>query len=69
YHHQYLPDTIFYEPGAISKHNANLLQAMGHQTKELQRRYGNMQVVIWNKQSDTVSAASDPRGEAQARAQ
>jgi gamma-glutamyltranspeptidase/glutathione hydrolase len=69
YHHQYLPDTIFYEPGAISKHNANLLQTMGHNLKELQRRYGNMQIVIWNKQSDTVSAASDPRGEGQARVQ
>jgi gamma-glutamyltranspeptidase/glutathione hydrolase len=39
---------------------------MGQHLKELQRRYGNMQVVIWNKQSDTVSAASDPRGEGQA---
>ena len=69
YHHQYLPDTIFYESGAITKHNVNLLQTMGQHLKELQRRYGNMQVVIWNKQSDTVSAASDPRGEGQARVQ
>jgi gamma-glutamyltranspeptidase/glutathione hydrolase len=69
YHHQYLPDMIFYEPGAISEEHADLLQIMGHEIKALQRPYGDMQVVIWNKHADTVSAASDPRGEGQARVQ
>ncbi len=69
YHHQYLPDTIFYEAGAISEANVNLLQTMGHELKELQQPYGNMQVVIWNQRAGTVSAASDPRGEGQAQVQ
>ena len=66
YHHQYLPDMIFYEPGAISAEQAGNLQAMGHELKPLDQPYGNMQMVIWNKQTNVVTAASDPRGEGQA---
>lgn len=66
FHHQYLPDKIFYEPDAISETQVELLHSMGHELEQLERPYGNMQVVIWNKQTNTVSAASDPRGEGQA---
>ncbi|MDH3947353.1 MAG: gamma-glutamyltransferase [Gammaproteobacteria bacterium] len=66
YHHQYLPDMIFYEADAISDQRRVHLQAMGHELKALQQPYGNMQVVIWDKQANTVSAASDPRGEGKA---
>ncbi|MGW8229314.1 MAG: gamma-glutamyltransferase [Gammaproteobacteria bacterium] len=66
YHHQYLPDMIFYEPGAISAEQAGYLQAMGHELKPLDQPYGNMQLVIWDKQTKVVTAASDPRGEGQA---
>ena len=60
---------IFYEAGAINESNVGYLQSMGHELKELPRPYGNMQVVIWNKQANTVSAASDPRGEGKALVQ
>jgi gamma-glutamyltranspeptidase/glutathione hydrolase len=66
FHHQYLPDKIFYEPEAISDKQRVHLQAMGHELKALNQPYGNMQVVIWDKQANTVSAASDPRGEGKA---
>jgi len=66
YHHQYLPDVIFYEAGAISDEQARHLQTMGHELKLLQQPYGNMQMVIWNRQTNRVTAASDPRGEGQA---
>ena len=66
YHHQYLPDKIFYEPEAVSDKQRVHLQSMGHELKALQQPYGNMQVVIWDKQANTVSAASDPRGEGKA---
>ncbi len=66
FHHQYLPDKIFYEPEAISDQQRTHLQAMGHELKALQQPYGNMQVVIWDKQANRVSAASDPRGEGKA---
>jgi gamma-glutamyltranspeptidase/glutathione hydrolase len=63
YHHQYLPDMIFFEPGAIRDKSVGFLQAMGHDLKVLSQPYGNMQVVTWDKQANSVSAASDPRGE------
>jgi len=66
YHHQYLPDMLFYEPGAISDKQRVHLQSMGHELKALQQPYGNMQVVIWDKQANTVSSASDLRGEGKA---
>ena len=66
YHHQYLPDMIFYEAGAISEDNVEYLQSMGHKLKPLQQTYGNMHIVIWDKQTNTVRAASDPRGEGKA---
>ena len=66
YHHQYLPDVIFYEAGAISDEQARHLQTMGHELKLLQQPYGNMQMVIWNRQTNRVTSASDPRGEGQA---
>ena len=43
--------------------NVGYLQSMGHELKALQQPYGNMQVVIWDRQANKVSAASEPRGE------
>jgi len=38
------------------------LEAMGHHLKALQRDYGNMQAVYWDRREGKVLAASDPRG-------
>lgn len=62
YHHQYLPDKIFYESGAFSRKTINNLNHMGHVLEEKQSPYGNMQVVIKDKKTSRVSAASDKRG-------
>ena len=62
YHHQYLPDTVFYETDAINRKNINTLSAMGHLLEEKKSPYGNMQVVIKNKITSDVTAASDKRG-------
>lgn len=67
YHHQYLPDVVQFEAGALSGQEQEMLQGMGHTLKQLSRTYGNMQVVIWNRQTNTVTAASDPRGEGKAQ--
>ena len=69
YHHQYLPDMIFHEPNAISGADIRHLQDKGHELKALSQTYGNMQVVIWNKHANRVTAASDPRGEGNALVQ
>ncbi|MFQ5761245.1 MAG: gamma-glutamyltransferase [Acidiferrobacterales bacterium] len=63
FHHQYLPDTVVYEPGAFSAVDLQALRDLGHQLKEREQPYGNMQIVFWDKRGNQVDAASDPRGE------
>ena len=63
YHHQYLPDVIQYEPNAFSPKLVKTLKQLGHKLKPLENTFGNMHVVIWDKQENKVSAASDLRGE------
>jgi gamma-glutamyltranspeptidase/glutathione hydrolase len=62
FHHQFLPDVIQYEPGALTPTVVTALQAQGHQLKELGHSYGNMQLVWWDKRRQRAAAASDPRG-------
>ncbi len=61
-HHQYLPDVVQYEPGAIAPLAELLLMDMGYELKELEGRFGNLQAIYWDKTQGTVRAASDPRG-------
>ena len=62
-HHQYLPDRLSAERGALSPGLAEALRARGHAVEELERTWGNMQVAIWNRTTGEVSGASDPRSE------
>lgn len=62
FHHQYLPDVIYYEPGVFEPDIVRELENMGHKLKQLDSSFGNMQVVVINKRSGKVEAASDPRG-------
>ena len=61
FHHQYSPDVIQYEEGGLTDDEIAGLKAKGHRIKQIDRRYGNMQVILWDKRNNTVSAASDPR--------
>ncbi len=63
YHHQYLPDVVEYEPGALTDGEIKELQGMGHPLELSGRRWGNMQVITWDFATGKVEAASDPRGE------
>jgi gamma-glutamyltranspeptidase/glutathione hydrolase len=63
YHHQYLPDEVDYEQGALTDAEIKELQAMGHTLQVSRRQWGNMQVITWNYATGKVEAASDPRGE------
>jgi len=69
YHHQFLPDYIEYEEAAFSPEVAARLQAKGHQLKQVNRRYGDMQAVICDRRSNQLQAASDPRGGGVAKVQ
>ncbi len=62
FHHQYLPDQIEYEPQAMDAQTAAHLERMGHTLKNTERRYGNMQLIIWDKKRRQLDGASDPRG-------
>ena len=62
FHHQFLPDVIQYEPEALTPEVITTLQSQGYQLRKLGYRYGNMQLVWWDKIHHRASAASDPRG-------
>jgi gamma-glutamyltranspeptidase/glutathione hydrolase len=62
YHHQYLPDEISYEPGRFDFELVSELEELGHTVKELDYEYGNMQMIIIDKNSGEIDAASDERG-------
>ena len=62
FHHQYLPDQVQAEPDFIATEAGKDLLLRGHKVESTGRRYGNMQAILWNRQSGEVSAASDPRG-------
>ena len=61
FHHQFLPDRIEVEPAALSDEVIAELQFKGHQVRQLNDPYGNMQAIAWDLRSGRVSAASDPR--------
>ncbi len=62
FHHQYLPDKIFYEPTVFDEPLVKALQKLGHNTKTMDNVYGNMQVIVLDKKSGQIEAASDSRG-------
>ena len=66
FHHQFMPDLIEYESGALSDNEITNLKAMGHQVKQTPYHYGDMQAVLFNKKTKALLAASDKRGEGRA---
>lgn len=62
FHHQYLPDAIQVEPDAFNAELQAALTALGHELKVNDDTWGNMQIVIRDKKSGALSAASDKRG-------
>jgi gamma-glutamyltranspeptidase/glutathione hydrolase len=67
-HHQYLPDEIVYEDGALSDADQEALIQRGHRLRRSEP-YGNMQAIVWERARGRVEAASDPRGIGQAQTQ
>lgn len=69
FHHQWLPDRIEAEPGALGNGVIIGLRARGHEVEVRDDTYGNMQVVQWDPVTGRLSAASDPRGIGEAAVQ
>jgi gamma-glutamyltranspeptidase/glutathione hydrolase len=62
YHHQYLPDVVYVEPGAFDADTAKALAGMGYDVK-VRGHWGFMNVATWDLRTNTLDAASDPRHE------
>jgi gamma-glutamyltranspeptidase/glutathione hydrolase len=62
FHHQYQPDEISFEPDVFSDELVEALQELGHETRAMDHEYGNMQLIIIDKKTGAIDAASDARG-------
>jgi len=61
FHHQWLPDAISAEGGALAADTVQALQAMGHTVNAGEPTWGNLQTVEWDKRANTLAGGSDPR--------
>jgi gamma-glutamyltranspeptidase/glutathione hydrolase len=61
FHHQWWPDVISAEAGALDPATVKALQAMGHTVNAGESTWGNLQTVEWNRQTNALSGGSDPR--------
>lgn len=62
FHHQFLPDELQFEPDTFSLEIQEALRAMEYVLKPLEQYYGDMQAITWDKETNILTAASDPRG-------
>lgn len=60
-HHQWMPDVITAEQGALSPEAIKALEAMGHKVNAGERTWGNLQTVSWDKRTNTLEGGTDPR--------
>jgi gamma-glutamyltranspeptidase/glutathione hydrolase len=60
-HHQFLPDVLSAEQGALDAAAQAALGRRGHRLLVEDRPWGNMQIVIWDRRRGLLEAASDPR--------
>ena len=49
FHHQFSPDRVEYEPGAFTPDEILALTQHGHALAPREETYGNMQLVVWDK--------------------
>ena len=59
-HHQWLPDVLSYEPGALTPEEEAALAARGHVLKATKEPYGNLQVIV-READGHVGVGPDPR--------
>ncbi len=60
-HHQWMPDVISAEPGALDRATVKTLKKMGHTVNAGEGTWGNLQTVAWDKRTDELSGGTDPR--------
>ncbi len=62
FHHQYEPDRIEHEPTTFSQAEKQALRSMGHELHNVDRTYGNMQLIQRDRETGVIRGAADPRG-------
>lgn len=67
FHHQYLPDKLFFEPDVLSVPVLKSLLEHGHETEMSDSTYGNMHAIVVDRKTGQLDAASDYRGVGKAR--
>jgi len=60
FHHQYLPDVVNVEEGTFDAATSDALTKMGYTLKP-RESWGFMNVVTWDRKTNKLDAASDPR--------
>ena len=60
FHHQYLPDEVMVEDGTFDPATSDALTKMGYTLKQ-RESWGFMNVVTWDRKTNQLDAASDPR--------
>ncbi len=70
YHHQWYPDVVDTEKGALPTDVVAALRAMGHtvnvpgednEGRRSSDSWGNLNTVLWDRQGNTLGAGTDPR--------
>ena len=62
FHHQYLPDSISFEPGALSPATITALEAMGHKMRPSAEPWTfYLHAVDWDRSTNTLRGGADPR--------
>lgn len=62
YHHQFLPDKVFAEPGAFSAETASRLQEMGYTLQQDAKPWTSLlHAVDWDLKTNTLRGGADPR--------
>lgn len=62
YHHQFLPDAISAEKGAIPSEMAAKLRSMGHTVSDSESTWGNMNALVWDLKANVIAGGADKRG-------
>ncbi|MCX7185556.1 MAG: gamma-glutamyltransferase, partial [Nitrosospira sp.] len=64
FHQQHLPDWIEIEPDSFREEWVSGLKLKGHQVTVAAQKWGNMQLILFDKATQRSITASDPRGAA-----
>jgi gamma-glutamyltranspeptidase / glutathione hydrolase len=61
-HHQWLPDILYYEKGALSEETIAKLRGMGHTLEQRAGTQGLAEGLLFDAKKKTIDGASDSRG-------